>query len=152
MQQGRLGPEFSRVEDRVRSAKGKVAVIINSWEMASSSYRYKEQLLFAIFRLVSAEEVTVFVYSQAKSGSVVPGMINRAGLGRLSAIAVAIMEIPEEDEHALADHADTIRSVSRDQSPDTRDVSVQLPAKKIKDLPYADKPHERSYADLAVAA
>ena len=96
---GRLGPEFDSVRKAVEAAKGKVAVIINSWEFASSSYRYKEQLLFALHELVCADEVTVFVYAQAQCA--VPGEIHRQGLGRLTMFAADVMLMPTEEEVRL---------------------------------------------------
>jgi len=132
---GRLGPEFGSVREAVEKAKGKVAVIINSWEFASSSYRYKEQLLFALHSLVCADEVTVFVYSQARS-EVVPGEIHRAGLGRLTAFAVAVMHIPKEEERQF--FADAMM-----QSAGGVVEGAQPTLSKNNELRYADVPLEK---------
>jgi hypothetical protein len=145
MQQGRLGPDFHSVIADVKRVKGKVAVIVNSWEMASSCYRYKEQLLFALHGLVCEYGITVFVYSQAKASSVEPGMIHRSGLGRLAAIAVAVMEIPEEQEEKEV--------YVEDMLPEKQREGAQLSSQKIKDLRYADGPlKEEEYEHMAVAA
>lgn len=129
---GRLGPDFGEVRRAVESSKGKVAVIINSWEFASSSYRYKEQLLFALHELVCGNEVTVFVYSQAQYAT--PGEIHRQGLGRLTIFAAGVMLMPTE-----------------------KDVQIMMPASKseIKQLsggvqPSVPKINELRYADAAM--
>jgi hypothetical protein len=147
---GRLGPEFGSVKDAVDAAKGKVAVIINSWEFASSSYRYKEQLLFALHSLVCADEVTVFVYSQARS-EVVPGEIHRAGLGRLTAFAIDVMRIPDEEE-PYEKKPFFVDEMMRSAAGGVPEGAQPTPS-KIKDLPYADAPLEKvELREMAVAA
>jgi hypothetical protein len=153
MQRGRLGPDFYEVIAEVKRAKGKVAVIVNSWEMASSCYRYKEQLLFALHGLVCEHGITVFVYSQAKVSSVEPGVIHRSGLGRLTAFAVAVMVMPkEEEEPSVAVDEAKQDVVTRHPSPITHGESVQLHGNKINELRYADAPIEKEYDPVALAA
>lgn len=41
----------------------RTALIVNSWEMASSTYRYREDLIFALYNLAFEHELSVFVYS-----------------------------------------------------------------------------------------
>jgi len=147
---GRLGPEFGSVKTAVDAAKGKVAVIINSWEFASSSYRYKEQLLFALHSLVCADEVTVFVYSQARS-EVVPGEIHRAGLGRLTAFAIDVMRIPQEEEW----HEEKQFFVDEVMLSAAGGVveGAQPTPSKINELRHADAPLEKiERREMAVAA
>lgn len=152
-QQGTLGPKFYQVQDAAKSMKGKVAVIINSWEMASSCYRYKEQLLFAIHSLVCADAVTVIVYSQAKAGSVEPGVIHRAGLGRLPAFAMGVMEIPEEKAEEPEVAKETVSGTFvEDILPPKKRESVQLHGSKINELRYADLVKEEELEEMAVAA
>jgi hypothetical protein len=148
MQEGRLGADFYAVKDAIKFAKGKVAVIVNSWEMASSCYRYKEQLLFALNGLVCADEVTVFVYSQAKKGSVEPGMIHRSGLGRLPAIASGVIELPEENVETEEAKQVFVEYIL----PSVNVKSVQPSDSKIKDLQYADLVKEGKLEEMAVAA
>lgn len=159
---GRLGPDFGTVEDAVKNAKGKTAVILNSWEFASSSYRYKEQLLFALHSLVCADDITVFLYSQAKAGSIVAGEIHRSGLGRLAAFAVGVMEFPEEKERF---EEPPLRSMGVPPAlpeakpvyaehilPSKKRESVQPSSSKIKELRYADLVKEPALKEMAAAA
>jgi hypothetical protein len=148
MQEGRLGPSFSYVRQQATRAKGKVAVIINSWEMSSSCYRYKEQLLFGIHSLVCADEITVIVYSQAKKGSVEPGVIHRAGLGRLPLFATGVIELQEEKQEAEEEKQVFVEDILPPKIIPAPAESVQLHGNKINELRYADsvKKKELEYA------
>lgn len=152
MQEGRLGPSFSYIRQEAKRAKGKVAVIINSWEMSSSCYRYKEQLLFEIHSLICADAITVIVYSQAKQGSAEPGVIHRTGLGRLPIFAAAVMEIPEEKAEEKQDEKQVfVEDILPPKNVPAPAESVQLPASKINELRYPDLVKERELEEMAVA-
>src|SRR5688572_13665404 len=78
--------------------RGKTAIIINSWEMASANYRYKEELIFLLLRLVNDENTSVFVYSTANPNGLAPGKPNRCGLGKLSLMTSDVIKLESDEE------------------------------------------------------
>ncbi len=65
-------------------------VIISGWEWTSSSYRRKERLLFYLREIMEEKNVAVIIYSLTTTKPVV-GKVDRAGLGKLPTIAMAIV-------------------------------------------------------------
>jgi hypothetical protein len=85
-----VGAELARPE--------RTALIVNSWEMASSSYRFREDLIFALYNLQAEHELSVFVYSVGKADSVAAGRRNRTGLGKLTLAAENVISLTESAE------------------------------------------------------
>jgi hypothetical protein len=73
--------------------KGRSAIIINSWEMSSRSYRHREDLIFTIFGMHMQSEATFFVYSVAESKHIIMRRSSRAGFGRLVMIADGLVDL-----------------------------------------------------------
>jgi hypothetical protein len=126
--------------------RGKTAIIINSWEMASANYRYKEELIFLLLRLVNDENTTVFVYTTANANGLAPGKPNRCGLGKLSLMTSDVIKLDTEDP---AEPVREIRSESTKHSPthiNQDGECVILDDRNINDLAYADD-HQSGVGD-----
>ncbi len=98
---GQLARRRRELRDDIGSAS---VVIINSWEFASCTPRLATDLLFFLRSLVTEDEITVIVWSQADSSAEV-GTIKHGGVGKLAAIARHIEPIAKElrlDENARA--------------------------------------------------
>lgn len=114
----------------------RTAVIINSWEMSSSCYRFRKDLVFAIQQLLIEQEVTVIVYGQSKPSTVQSGMVNRTGLGKLALITDVVIDIADK-EYVLADESWNEPAPREEHSPlevTAEGVFAHLPAREIKDL------------------
>jgi hypothetical protein len=74
------------------------AIVINAWELASSNYRYREELIFALRELQMELGMTVFVFSMAKPAAVTARRLNRAGLGKLTLAAERVISLIEEKQ------------------------------------------------------
>jgi hypothetical protein len=83
---GRTAYNVRRLKDTIPNPQ-RTAIIINSWEMASSNYRYREELIFALHELQMTLGITVFVFAMANASRVKSRQLNRAGLGKLSIAA-----------------------------------------------------------------
>ncbi len=100
--QGKLMDTARELRGRMKSPE-RTAIIINSWELASSCYRYREELIFTLHELAIGMGVTVIVYACNKPQSVSVGKVNRTGLGKLavSADAVISLEAPTIEEEIV---------------------------------------------------
>jgi hypothetical protein len=83
--------------------KDRPAIIINSWEMASSCYRYREALIFLLHQLVMIYDAAIYIYAQAKPESVIKGYTNRAGFGRLTIVTHDVIDLVA-DRRERAEH------------------------------------------------
>lgn len=132
---GHLARTVSALGQKITDGS-RTAVIINSWEMSSSCYRFREELVFAIQQLLIEQEVTVIVYGQSKPSTVESGKINRTGLGKLAVITDVVINIAS-DEFAQADDLWNEPAAREEHSAievTSDGVFAHLPAREIKDL------------------
>ena len=94
---GQLGRSFGDIEMMIQE-HGFDAVIINSWEYASMSYRLREELLFHIRRATEHNELTIIIYSQAAIKDYTPGALMRGSLGKLGIMACKITSLPMQEK------------------------------------------------------
>ena len=133
---GNLANELGRIERKIEAEKI-ACVIINSWEFAHRSYIYKERALFDLMGIMNSLEVSLLIYSQARVAEA--GKIQRGGLGKLSAIADAIIQLlPEEKEEKELEASPTDKSVR------PTGENKMLDARKINELEYARGENGRS--------
>jgi hypothetical protein len=128
----------------------RTALIINSWELSSSCYRYREDLIFKLHELQMSLDLTVIVYAMSKPSSVEAGKTNRTGLGKLTITADSVIDLSEADggENSPAEDAEkameaNIPSGSSKNAHAATGITpegriAQLPANEFNDLPYAD--------------
>ncbi len=88
---GDLGSQIPDLATVCKEAKIKI-VIVTSWEWTSSSYRRKEQLLFALRQLLSELDVAVVVYSQSSTQTSI-GRYDRGGTGKLAMMAMDVITL-----------------------------------------------------------
>jgi hypothetical protein len=100
-------------------------LIINSWDFANRSYSYKEKALFGLMNIANEMDVSVLIYSQANMNGAVAGQIHRGGLGKLAALADAI----------IWSDSDEILEEIDNNKPKPRILSDR----KINELPYPRK-------------
>jgi hypothetical protein len=98
-------------------------LIVNSWDFANRSYGYKEKALFGLMNIANELGISVLIYSQARMRGAVAGEMHRTGLGKLAAVADAIIWTSSDD----------ILDEIRDQE---RKVKI-LSDRKINELSYA---------------
>ena len=72
---------------------GNTAIIINSWEMSSRSYRHREDLIFTMYDMQMHSECTFYVYSVAEAKHIIIRRSSRAGFGRLVQIADELVDL-----------------------------------------------------------
>lgn len=136
---GRLAESLRSIGSRVADGS-RTAIIINSWEMSSACYRYREDLVFALQELVLSSEATVIVYGQSKPESVSVAKPNRTGLGKLTIFADAVISLKalaeiEEEEATFAKQEEQEHS---DLEVTADGVFAQLPSQQINDLATPD--------------
>ncbi|HEY6172622.1 MAG TPA: hypothetical protein VIX80_10225 [Candidatus Kapabacteria bacterium] len=73
--------------------EGRAAVIINSWEMSSRSYRHRDDLVFTIYSMQMLAECTFYVYSVAEAKHIIMRRSSRAGFGKLVMIADELVDL-----------------------------------------------------------
>jgi hypothetical protein len=100
-------------------------LIINSWDFANRSYGYKEKALFGLMSIANEMDVSVLIYSQANMNGAVAGQMHRGGLGKLAALADAI----------IWNNSDEILEEIANDKPKPR----ILTNRKINELPYPRK-------------
>lgn len=99
---GRAADSVVNLEETIRDPT-RTAIIINSWELSSSSYRLRELLIFALHALQAELGVTVIVFAMSDPAKVKARRMNRAGLGKLALAADSIISITEEEPEAKSD-------------------------------------------------
>lgn len=72
---------------------GRAAIIINSWEMGSRSYRYREDLIFTIYMMQMKSEAAFYVYSVAEAKNIILRRSSRAGFGKLVQIVEGVVDL-----------------------------------------------------------
>src|SRR5438105_698041 len=87
---GAVADHQALIEEYVQY-KNVTTIIINSWELASKSYAYREELLYILQELTDGapglREVSVLVYLQKRKQIPEAGKLERGGAGKLAAIA-----------------------------------------------------------------
>ena len=132
---GRLYNSIHYLQQRLRNPE-RTAIIINSWELASSCYQYREALIFKLHEISAALGVTVFVYAMSKPEKVEAGCMNRTGLGKLAVAADAVIALRDEEkaEESLemmeSEEHTTIESASQEGSFEVIDNIINLPQRK----------------------
>ena len=89
--QGNLIGEREAIDQIITQAKISV-IIIAGWEWTSSSWRRKERLFFYLRELMAEYNIAIVIYSHVFN-SPVAGEIDRAGLGKLSLLAMFVVEL-----------------------------------------------------------
>ena len=73
-------------------------IIINNWEYAFKNYQNKEEAIFRLHEFLN-KEVSLLVYAQANPAKAWAGKIMRGGLGKLSGLALSIIDLAKESEN-----------------------------------------------------
>lgn len=102
---GRAAESVAGLEGTLKDPK-RTAIIINSWELSSSSYRLREALIFALHALQLEYGVTVIVFAMSDPAKVHSRRLNRAGLGKLALAADSIISLAEEPKDEDADEVE----------------------------------------------
>ena len=137
---GDLCQYFGQIADQIKE-QGITCIIIDSWEFANRTYGYKERTLYGLLGLMDLG-VSVLVYSQSHLAEA--GKIQRAGLGKLAALADAVISIRSKSEfpHLEEEEFENINThvpvpryphAPKPPAPD----SEMLVASKINELDYA---------------
>ncbi len=116
------------------------AFVINSWEMSSSCYRFREELIFMIQRLIMTLDAGVYVYSQANPEKVKAGYINRTGLGKLPAITDSIIDLTANYNAAKAKAAEGV--------PASEAATTEAPAEVKEEVKVAEEVAEHSEIEV----
>lgn len=121
--------------DRSVSDPARTAVIVNSWELSSISYRRREELLWEIKKAALGRGMTVIVYGCGRAEKVRAGQYNRVGFGKLTMLADSVLSINDNDADELSTEilpVDPPKIISPQKVDNTG--SVNLSTKRINDL------------------
>ncbi|HEY6172469.1 MAG TPA: hypothetical protein VIX80_09450 [Candidatus Kapabacteria bacterium] len=110
---GRAADSVVTLEDTITDPT-RTAIIINSWELSSSSYRLRELLIFALHALQAELGVTIIVFAMSDPAKVKARRLNRTGLGKLALAADSIISINEEEPEEKSD----IDIIERESEPE----------------------------------
>jgi hypothetical protein len=99
---GRAAESVVKLEEKIADPS-RTAIIINSWELSSSSYRLRELLIFALHSLQADLGVTVIVFAMSDPTKVKARRMNRAGLGKLAVAADSIISLAEDEPEAASE-------------------------------------------------
>ena len=155
---GDLCQYFGEIAEQIKE-QGITCLIIDSWEFANRTYGYKERTLYGLLGLMDLG-VSVLVYSQSHLAEA--GKIQRAGLGKLAALADAVISLPgksdfpqmgvgdDDDEFDTAKTNSTAPPHAHTPIPPAPS-SEMLVASKINELDYArSETHVASGGELVV--
>ena len=154
---GRVAESVWGIEGSLKDPS-RTAIIINSWELSSSSYRLREVLIFALHALQLELGVTIIVFAMSNPAKVQSRRLNKAGLGKLALAAESIItyqEAAEEEKNEvknqeevlmLHEYKEVVDEVSGDDSKEVQEViqaaeetsvGVNLSVSKNNNLPDA---------------
>jgi hypothetical protein len=120
----------------------RTAVIINSWELSSSCYRYREDLIYKLRELQMDMGVTVFVFAMSDPAKVAVRKMNRTGLGKLSLTADLVVDLMEEEAEQ-----DIASEETREESEEMANIITAETLKRNE----PDRPPVREYATLPIS-
>jgi len=129
---GNLIGEREAIDQIVEEANIKV-IVIAGWEWASSSWRRKQRLLFYLRELMEEKNIVVVIYSHV-SNAPVAGEIDHGGLGKLSLLAMFIVEIEASEELEEVVPKPLPIVVQTVEELQAAERSAQLLARKINNL------------------
>jgi hypothetical protein len=92
----RRGDLIDRVEyirEAIQARKATIVMILG-WEWTSSTYRRSQDLLYALRDIAEANNAAVIVYTQ-RITKAEPGTYDRAGIGKLGMLAVAVSTVDD---------------------------------------------------------
>jgi hypothetical protein len=112
---GRAAESVVKLEEKIADP-ARTAIIINSWELSSSSYRLRELLIFALHSLQADLGVTVIVFAMSDPAKVKARRMNRAGLGKLAVAADSIISLAEDEPEAASE--EEAEDISEENAPE----------------------------------
>ena len=124
---GELLWEFNKMKGMVRKHNIR-QIVINNWEYGFKDYRQKEEAIFRLHEFLNAG-VSLLIYAQTNPEKTKPGKIMHGGLGKLTGISAAVINLAKEK--AKEENQEEVREFPTE--------NVNLVGNKINDLPY---PHE----------
>ena len=83
--------------DQIVTETAASVIIIAGWEWTSSSWRRKQRLLFYLRELMEDRDVAIIIYSHTANAPVA-GEIDHGGIGKLSLLAMFIIELNTAEE------------------------------------------------------
>ncbi len=96
---------------------GRSAVIINSWEMGSRTYRHREDLIFTLYNMQMLSECTFFVYSVADAKHIIMRRSSRASFGRLVMICDELVDLSTGKNRIGKEEKDSTGNQKRKRGP-----------------------------------